>query len=236
MHTTWGAHRVAESLILHFVKIVQCWDDGVADDIRLIEILRRHQAKASFNLNFALHQNTRGQGWSFRGLKQVHRLAVGELREVYEGFTIANHTLTHPHLEQIETAVALQEIRGGREALEQHFGVAVTGFAYPFGTHNESVQAMLRETGHLYGRTTGTATPCFPPLDPMTFHPDCHFLAADFWDKFKLAKEKSDVFYFWGHSYELVSPDDWVAFEKKIEQLSADPGASWADLPTLFSS
>jgi len=33
------------------MKIVQCWDDGVLDDVRLIEILRRHGAKASFNLN-----------------------------------------------------------------------------------------------------------------------------------------------------------------------------------------
>ena len=32
------------------MKIVQCWDDGVLDDIRLIEILRHHDAKASFNL------------------------------------------------------------------------------------------------------------------------------------------------------------------------------------------
>ena len=218
------------------MKIVQCWDDGVVDDIRLVEILRRYGAKASFNLNFSSHGETRGKGWNFGGLKEVQPLALGELREVYDGFTIANHTLTHPHLDKIEPAAALQEIKGGREALEQHFGVPVTGFAYPFGSYNESVMDMLREAGHVYGRTCGNATPCFPPADAMAFHADCHFLAEDFWNKFELAKEKSEVFYFWGHSYELVTPEDWDAFEQKIARLAADPDAEWADLPALFSS
>jgi peptidoglycan-N-acetylglucosamine deacetylase len=41
------------------MKIVQCWDDGVVDDVRLIDILRKYGAKASFNLNFGTHQTTR---------------------------------------------------------------------------------------------------------------------------------------------------------------------------------
>ena len=32
------------------IKVAQCWDDGVATDIRLIEILRKYNAKATFNL------------------------------------------------------------------------------------------------------------------------------------------------------------------------------------------
>jgi peptidoglycan/xylan/chitin deacetylase (PgdA/CDA1 family) len=216
------------------MKIVQCWDDGVNDDIRLIEILRRHNAKASFNLNYSTHKETRGPAWSFRGLKEVHRLARSELSEVYEGFTIANHSLGHPHLEQLEPAAALQEIREGRDTLEQHFGVPITGFAYPFGSYDEAVIEMVRETGHVYARTCVNLTPCFPPADPITFHPDCHFLDANFWDKFQQASEQSEVFYFWGHSYELVTEDDWTAFEQKIEKISAQPNAQWADLPDLF--
>ena len=32
------------------IKVAQCRDDGVATDIRLIEILRKYNAKATFNL------------------------------------------------------------------------------------------------------------------------------------------------------------------------------------------
>jgi len=41
------------------MKIVQCWDDGVNDDIRLTELLRRHCAKATFNLNPGTHKAER---------------------------------------------------------------------------------------------------------------------------------------------------------------------------------
>ena len=30
------------------IRVAQCWDDGVATDIRLTEILRKYNAKATF--------------------------------------------------------------------------------------------------------------------------------------------------------------------------------------------
>ena len=45
------------------IKIVQCWDDGVVDDIRMCELLRQKDAKASFNLNAGLHGVQRGSRW-----------------------------------------------------------------------------------------------------------------------------------------------------------------------------
>ena len=32
------------------MRIMQCWDDGDVDDIRLVEILKKHGAKATFNI------------------------------------------------------------------------------------------------------------------------------------------------------------------------------------------
>ena len=106
------------------MRIVQCWDDGVVDDVRLIEILRRHGAKASFNLNLGTQPAERQAGWVYRGVKEVWKLGKGELREVYAGFTIANHSATHPKLQEIPPERAAEDIRRGRELLEQHFGCA----------------------------------------------------------------------------------------------------------------
>ena len=46
-------------------------------------------------------------------------------------------------------------------------------------------------------------------------------------------KQVDGVFYFWGHSYEIVTEADWQAFEQNIARLSAQ-SATWVNLPDLF--
>jgi peptidoglycan/xylan/chitin deacetylase (PgdA/CDA1 family) len=215
------------------MKLAQCWDDGVVDDIRVIEILRRHGAKASFNLNLGLHLENRYAGWKYQNTKEVWKLASQELVQVYDGFLVANHSLNHPCLNKIPAAEAEREIREGKDALEQLFGYAVKGFAYPFGVHNEAIEEMIRSTGHVYARTTGVTDKVFPPANPMAFHPHCHFQDPLFWEKFERARQVDGVFYFWGHSYEIITEEQWQAFEQTIARLSAQ-SATWVDLPDLF--
>lgn len=214
------------------MKIVQCWDDGVVDDVRLIEILRKYGAKASFNLNIGLHKTQRYTGWKFQNTKEVWKLSLDELTDVYSGFLVANHTVSHPCLTQVSPERMKKEIVEGRKRLEQLFGYAVTGFAYPCGDYNSEVEAAVRDAGHLYARTTKSVTPSFPPAEAMALHADCHFLDPEFWLKYEKAKSLGSVFYFWGHSYELISEDDWQAFDAKVARLSRD--GEWANLPDLF--
>ena len=214
------------------VRIVQCWDDGVLDDIRLTDILRKHKATASFNLNAGLHRTKRYCDWKFQDTKEVWKLAASELKEVYAGFTVANHTLTHPFLTKLSHEQAAQEINDGRDALEQLFGCRIEGFVYPFGDQNEQIRGLVRSAGHLYARGVGSTESVFPPEDPMDFKGSCHFLAKDFWQQFEIASRSCGVFYFWGHSYEILTEDDWQAFDQKIERLGQQ--GEWTSLPSLF--
>jgi peptidoglycan/xylan/chitin deacetylase (PgdA/CDA1 family) len=217
------------------IKLVQCWDDGVVDDIRLTEILRKHRATASFNLNLGQHRPERYfGGHKFKDTKEVFKLALPELKDVYEGFTVANHTLTHPHLTQISLDEARREIEEGRDALEQLFGYRIEGFAYPFGDHNAEVRELVRAARHLYARPVASTRCVFPPADPMDFRPSCHFLAQNFWEEFEAARLAQNVFYFWGHSYEIMTESDWRDFDEKIERLSVE--GEWVSLPSLFSN
>jgi len=216
------------------MKVVQCWDDGVVDDIRLIEILRLHDAKASFNLNMGRHPVVPPTGWNYHDVKQVRQLALGELIPIYEGFPIANHTFSHPHLTRISYEEAEREIREGRDSLEQHFGRAVKGFAYPFGDTNAAVGEMVKAAGHVYARTCDTAEKVYPPADPMDFRASCHFLDPAFWEKYEQVKNDGNVFYFWGHSYEMVTEADWQDFDSKIRRITEDSEAEWVELPDLF--
>lgn len=221
-----------EKNMRNVMTVVQCWDDGVTTDARLAEILRRYGAKATFNLNAGLHEKRRKPGWTYKDT-EVARLGWDEMRDVYAGFMIGNHSLTHPHLEQVPIETLRREIGEGRERLQQFFGQPVSGFAYPFGTYNEAVVKMVREAGHLYARTTRSVDQPYPPEDPMAFHPCCHFLAPDLWSRYEKARE-GGVFYFWGHSYELVTESMWRDFEETIERISADPGSRWGDVADLF--
>lgn len=217
------------------IKIVQCWDDGVEDDIRLCELLRAHGAQATFNLNAGLHQSSPDTAWQFRGVKEVRRLPLGELAGTYEGFEIANHTLTHPSADKIHTAEWKREVVDGRARLEDLFGRKVIGFAYPFGHCPPHAIEAVRETGHLYARTLANATPSFPPTDPMALAPDCHFLNPRFWELYEKAKSAgSPAFYFWGHSYELCSEEDWKNFEEKLGRIHSDSDAEWGSLSGMF--
>lgn len=214
------------------MTVVQCWDDGVTTDVRLIDILRRHGAKATFNLNAGLHERQRQSGWIHRGT-EVGRLGWDEMKAVYDGFTIANHSLTHLRLEQLPIETARREVADGRDRLQQFFGQPVSGFAYPFGSYSEAVMATVRETGHTYARTTHQVACPFPPQDAMALHPCCHFLASDLWARYEQART-GGVFYFWGHSYEMITREMWTLFEGLIARISNDPRARWGEVAELF--
>jgi peptidoglycan/xylan/chitin deacetylase (PgdA/CDA1 family) len=215
------------------MKLAQCWDDGVATDARLAEILRRHGAKASFNLNAGLHADQRRFGWMHQGT-EVWRLGWREMREVYQGFTVANHSLTHPYLDRLPIDEARRDIERGRERLQQFFGQSVSGFAYPFGASNPAVAEAVRGAGHVYARTTGgDSAPTLPATDAMALHPHCHFLAPDFWQRHAQARADG-VFYFWGHSYEMTTEAMWADFESTIIRLGSEPAARWCEVAELI--
>ena len=221
------------------MHVVQCWDDGVEDDIRLCEILRTHGAKASFNLNPGMHGARRGSPWFFQETKEVRRLARQELLEVYDGFLIANHTVNHPWALKISAEEWRREVFDGRKQLQDWFGQPVEGFVYPYGQRNEATDEVVREAGHLYARGSGgscTDAPAgFPPADPLYFFPDAHFKDSEIRQKFETAlARRAPVFYFWGHSYELVNETEWQALEEFYRDISSNPNCEWAWLTDLF--
>lgn len=204
------------------MKLAQCWDDGVTADVRLVSLLRRHGARATFNLNAGVHARERRFGWRHHD-SEVWRLGQDELREVYEGFVVANHTLTHPRLDQLPIEAAWHEIREGRARLQALFDQPVLGFAYPFGAFDDAVAQAVRDAGHSYARTTRVAEAGVRTIDAMAAEPSCHFPAPDFWQRLDRARP-TGVFWFWGHSYELVDEAMWAAFEASLARLCAEPG------------
>jgi len=68
----------------------------------------------------------------------------------------------------------------------------------------------------------------------MRFQPSCHFLSKESWPLYESAKLSGGVFYSRGHSYELVTSEDWARFEESISRIAGDTDVEWGDLPELF--
>lgn len=73
------------------------------------------------------------------------------LRDVAaEGIEAAAHSHTHPQLDRVPAAVVDDEVRRSRCLLEDNLGLAVDGFAYPFGYWNRAARAAVAAAGFRY--------------------------------------------------------------------------------------
>ena len=85
------------------------YDDGVEQDIRLMEIMDRHGLKGTFNINSGLFAP---EGTVYPA-GQVHRRMTRERAvRLYQGsgHEVAVHGLTHPFLEQLPAGRAAYEL------------------------------------------------------------------------------------------------------------------------------
>lgn len=218
------------------MRVMQCWDDGDVDDIKLVEILKRHKAKATFNVNPGGWKSERRLGHLRNGY-EVWKLSLDEMKDVYKGFRVAGHTMTHPSLPKIDPEWAMAELVECKKAIERHFGFKETGMAYPGGgvNYDPAVKELARKAGYVYARTTKNSELLLNADDPLELKPQCHFSHADFWEKFEKVRQLDGDFYFWGHAFELLGEQKaWDELERKIERISSAPGVEWIDVIDLF--
>jgi peptidoglycan/xylan/chitin deacetylase (PgdA/CDA1 family) len=72
-----------------------------------------------------------------------------QLRELVErGVEVGSHTLTHPHLVEVDDRELLSELRESRQRLEDELAVHCRFLAYPYGEEDERVRAAARASGY----------------------------------------------------------------------------------------
>lgn len=221
------------------LKIAQCWDDGVLNDIRLTELLRKYGAKATFNLNPGLHEKSvrmTDRGYKYKGIYYAGKLSLDELASVYDGFQVASHTMRHAGAGDMPDADFVKDAVEARKYLEDRFRQNCPGFAWPCGRFTEGTVKGMREAGFSYGRTVRKTDRVIPCEEPMTLDPSCHFQDPGFWNIFEKARE-TGVFYFWGHSYEMMDEAVlWRDFEEKLARISSLPDLCWVDVADLVKT
>ena len=202
------------------------YDDGVTQDIRLIDLFNKYGLKGTFNIN----SGYLGQSGELirEGVHVRHdKVAPDMLRGIYEGHEVATHSVTHPDLTKLSDEAIIREIENDRIKLSELVGYDVVGHAYPFGTCNRRVADILdTRTGVKYARTVVSTHNFDIQTDLQLFNPTVyHHREMD--EMFRLGEEflnlKTDepkLFYIWGHAYEFDIHNDWNRFEEFLEMIS----------------
>lgn len=205
------------------------YDDGVAQDIRLIELFDKYGLKSTFNLN----SEKLGKPYKLvrEGVEIDHnKIAAADVRHVYANHEIAAHTLTHPTLPNLtDEKEIIRQVEEDRLNLSELAGYEVVGFAYPGGgiNHNPYIANLIRNhTGVKYARTTDCnhafelQTNLFQ-FQPTSYHHkelDHMFMLAE--QFFTMETDRPQLFYIWGHAYEFDIHNDWDRFEEFCKFIS----------------
>ena len=207
------------------------YDDGVVQDRRLAELLRRYGVKCTFNLGSAVLWHQEIAKIPGRPEVDVSKVEAGEVATVYAGHEIAGHGLYHSALDSVGTPLALYEIAEDKRRLEALAGKPLKMFAYPFGFYNKDVVEMLRLAGYQGARTVRSTYGFALPEDFLIWDPTCHHkderlmeLAREFVEGFAIAPR---LFYVWGHGYEFDGDDNWSVIEELVEYISGYADSVW---------
>jgi len=197
------------------------YDDGVVQDIRLLDILNRYGLKGTFHLN--------------SGITGENKVPSARVAEVYRGHEISAHCVTHPWLTTLPLESLAWEILEDRRRLEALAGYPVRGMSYPYGDYNAEVLSRLPHYGIGYARTTRSHGQFSLPEDFLQWHPTCHHakdLAAKT-DEFLNAPNRAGrplLFYVWGHSYEFdrnLENNNWEMIEAFAAKVAPEKETVW---------
>ncbi len=206
------------------------YDDGVTQDIRLIELFNKYNVKGTFNINSELLGKP---GELIRNEVKIshNKIAPADLKYIYEGHEVAVHTLTHPNLTQIEDdKEVIRQVEEDRIKLSELAGYEVFGMAYPCGGVNcdDRVACLIKNNTPIEYARTITVTKSFEPYEDLYQYKGTVYHHTDWDEMFRLGKEfvelKTDtqkVFYIWGHSYEFdIYPERWQQLEEFLKLVS----------------
>ena len=189
------------------------FDDGTIYDKRFIELLNKHNLKATLNLNSGLKDFV----WYYDN-KPIRRLDLEENKHLYDGHEVTSHSLTHPYFSSLSKEDIIYQVQTDINNLSSIFGREVVGFAFPFHDQTEdNIKTVYKNIKLEYIRYS-YLTNDYLPKD--RYHIPIHAMYDDKdiyerLEEFKKNNLKNSLFVIAGHAYEFEMKNDW----DKIEHL-----------------
>ena len=123
------------------------WDDGSADDLRVAELLAKHNLKGTFYIPIEF-PFVKGKYSAYKKLTPADLQRLARMQE------IGSHSYTHRRLDQLSSPELAHEVGDSKYELETTIGRPISLFCYPQGFLSDTVVAATREAGYAGGRTT----------------------------------------------------------------------------------
>jgi peptidoglycan/xylan/chitin deacetylase (PgdA/CDA1 family) len=147
------------------------FDDNYRSWLRMLPILQKHRARATFYVNSWPFRDRVGGTEVRRYLNRLGRTNAGsseettlsttELRDIASaGHLIGAHTHTHPVLSGISFTAACQEILICRDELGALLPQPPEHFAYPYGMRRHFSRSLRRYSRFVGFKTIANAIPC----------------------------------------------------------------------------
>lgn len=118
--------------------ITTSWDDGHPQDMRLADLLSRHQLRGTFYIP---------RQWSLPVMTDA------QVRELATRHEVGGHTINHVMLTSVCDTQAQREIVDGRNWLADVTGQTITMFCPPCGKFKAHHRRMIAEAGYIGLRT-----------------------------------------------------------------------------------
>lgn len=223
------------------------FDDGLEQDKRIIRILKKYGMGATFHLNSGLFGDRTYEGRignlgmtempaAQYEAKERHLLAYArhfripenEIRDVYAGFEIASHTVSHVNMGRCSEEERIRQVKDDVEALSELSGQEVTGFAFPYGMGAKVSRSALKAAGIRYARLAASHPTFRFPEDPLNVPLTCWHISRKTFqriDQFlKMEPGKDDMFFLmFAHGYEFdfgTKESSWEKFERICQTVS----------------
>lgn len=221
-------------------------DDGLEQDKRIIEVLKKYGMSATFNLNSGLYgDRTYESRISNLGMMETpadkfdlnkrhllpfaehFRIPEEEVREVYQGFEIASHTLEHKNLKKCDEQELQRQILQDVENLSKTFDQQIIGFAYPYGVINDKAIGVMKKAGIRYARTVKSDKNFRFPDDPLRMPMNGWHISKKIFETldafFEAGTEEDRFFLMFAHGYEFdfnTKESSWSKFEEICKRVS----------------
>lgn len=219
------------------IKIAFSWDDGAVEDMKLAKLSEKYNIPGMF----------------FIPQSNPERAVIGtnEITDLLKlGFEVGAHTKSHHYLTEIDKNKIFDEIKIGKNYLEEVTGKQIKHFCLPGGRYNNYILDISRQ---LF-QTTRTADTCAVTFDKFLVKPTFHFcnrgikslifnsLKNDFRILKYILKNKKLTYFdllkgfidysesteedlyimFWGHSWEIEQFGLWKELEYLFLHLQAN--------------
>ncbi len=214
------------------------YDDGIAQDIRLIKLLEKYGMRGTFHIcsarAYEADKHLRDGATVYHG-----KIPACEISKIYDGHEVAAHTRSHVRLPELSDEEIVREVEEDRLALSELVGYEVVGLAYPYGVRDERVIRLINEkTGVRYARTSAPSFSFNMPTDIFAIPPSARHSTDEHWDKlFKLGEQfislecDSDThFCVMGHTYEFDIHNTWDKFESFLKMMSGHPDITYSTI------